>query len=178
MALGFTLELPQEANILLQNGNSFCPFLTAKKGQISTLWRTLPKFILWKIWLERNNKLFRETKNNPAHVATKIKAFFGDSAPYFCKVKNSKHLEPEEEQWIDHFKLKDQQQKTGNNLHQEIWEIRKKKQDFDDWKRKENMHIFFFDGAYKGNPYQVGGGGVLEIPTGHPELNFAWGIGT
>jgi hypothetical protein len=116
LALGFTFELPQEANILLQNWNSFCPFQTTKKGQISTLWRTLPKFILWKIWLERNNRIFRETKNSPAQVATKIKAYFGETAPYFCKVKNSKPLEPEEEHWIEHFNLKDQQQKQAATL--------------------------------------------------------------
>jgi hypothetical protein len=41
-----TLVLPQEVTTLLRNWNSLCPFQTAKKGQLSTLWRTLPKFIL------------------------------------------------------------------------------------------------------------------------------------
>jgi hypothetical protein len=52
LALGLqpkTLTLPQEATILLQNWISLCPFQTTKKEQISTLWRTIPKFILWKI---------------------------------------------------------------------------------------------------------------------------------
>jgi hypothetical protein len=180
LALGLqpnSLILPQEVTILLQNWSSLCPFQKEKKDQISTLWRTLPKFIFWNIWLERNNRLFRETKSSPAQVATKTKAYFGESAPYFYKAKNSRPLEAEEEHWIEHFKLRDQQQQTGNNSLQEAWEIRKEDQDFEEWKRKENKHIFFFDGASKGNPGPAGGGGVLVSPTGHLELRFAWGLG-
>jgi hypothetical protein len=172
-----TITLPQEPNILLQKWNSLCPFQTTKKSQISTLWRALPKFILWKIWLERNNRLFRETKSSPTKVATKIKSYFGESAPYFCKVKNSRPLESEEEQWIERFKLQDQQQQKGNNPQQENWEIKKEEQDFEEWKRKENKHILFFVGASKGNPGLDGGGGVLVSPTGHLELSFSWGLG-
>jgi hypothetical protein len=58
-----------------------------------------------------NSRLFRETKSNPTQVATKIKAFFGESAPYFCKVKNSRLLEPEEEQWIKSFNIRDRHNK-------------------------------------------------------------------
>jgi hypothetical protein len=168
LALGLQndLVIPQETSNLLQNWSSICPFQTKKKGQISTLWRVLPKFILWKIWLERNNRLFREVKSSPAHVATKIKAYFGESAPYFCKAKNSRPLEQEEEQWMAQFKLQDQRGKKDNNSCQEVWEIRKEKQDFEEWKTKEKKHILSFDGASKGNPGLAGGGGVLVSPTG------------
>ena len=79
----------------------------------------------------------------------------------------------DEELWIEHFKLWDQQQQTGNSSHQEDWEIRKEEQYFEEWKRKENKHILFFDGASKGNPGLVGGGGVLVSPIGHPEISFS-----
>jgi ribonuclease HI len=82
----------------------------------------------------------------------------------------------EEEHWIEHFKLQDQQQKQATTSPGN-WEIRKEEQDFEEWKRKENKHILFFDGASKGNPGLAGGGGVLVSPTGHPELSFAWGLG-
>jgi hypothetical protein len=145
-----TLVLPQEVIALLRNWNSLCPFQTTKKGQLSTLWRTLPKFILWKIWLERNNRLFREAKSSPAQVATKIKAHFGESAPYFCKAVNSRPLEMEEKLWIEHLNLRDQQQQTHHNSHQQEWEIRMEEQEFEEWKRKENKYILFFDGPPKG----------------------------
>lgn len=38
-------------------------------------------------------------------------------------------------------------------------------------------HSMFFDGALKGNPGAVGGGGVLLNPTGSITLSFSWGLG-
>lgn len=180
LALGLkpgTVALPQETNTLLWNWRSQCPFQVTKKAQLSTIWRTLPKFIIWKIWLERNNRLFREIKSNPTQVATKIKAFFGESAPYFCKVKNSRVLEPEEEQWIKSFNIKDRPQQINNELKQETWEIRMEEEDFEEWKRQRSKHILFFDGASKGNPRVAGGGGVLVNPNGQLDLSYAWGLG-
>ena len=100
--------------------------------------------------------IFREIKSSPTHVATKIKALFGESAPYFCKAKNYMPLEKAEKHWINHFKLKDQQQQTSNNPHKEEWEIRMEERDFEDWQKKEKMHFLFFDGASRGNPAYQG----------------------
>ena len=127
----------------------------------------------WKIWLERNNRIFRETKSSPAHVETKIKILFGESAPYFCKAKNSRPLEKAEKHWIDHFNIQDQQQQTNKNPHKEEWEIRMEERDFEDWQKKEKMHILFFDGASKGNPGLAGAGGVLVNPDRIPNFSFS-----
>jgi hypothetical protein len=110
LALGLqsVVIIPQDMSNLLQNWDSFCPFQTEKKGQISTMWRVLPKFILWKIWLERNNRLFKELKRSPTQITTKIQAYFGESAPYFYQTKNSRVLELEEEHWLAQFKIQDQ----------------------------------------------------------------------
>ena len=74
LALGLQSAVitPQDTSNLLQNWDSFCPFQNEKKVQTSTLWRVLPKFIFWKIWLERNHRLFKELKISPSQVATKI----------------------------------------------------------------------------------------------------------
>jgi len=114
-----TVILPQETITLLRNWSSQCPFQVTKKAHLSTIERTLPKLILWKIWLERNSRLFRETKSNPAQVAIKINDFFGESVPYLCKVRNSKLLELEEEKWIKSFNIRDLPQQIDNELKQE-----------------------------------------------------------
>jgi ribonuclease HI len=180
LALGLqsVVITPQDTSNLLQNWDSFCPFQTEKKGKISTLWKVLPKFILLKIWLERNNRLFKELKRSPTEVATKIRAYFGESAPYFFQTKNSSVLELEEEQWLVQFKIQAQGGKKDNNSGQEAWEIRKEKQYFEDWKTKEKKHIFSFDRASKGNPGLAGGGGILESPTRSMKLRFTWGLKT
>jgi len=100
-----------------------------------------------------------------------------EKAPYFCKAKNSRPLEQEDEHWIAQFKLQDKQKNKNNNSHQEVWEIRKEEQEFEEWKTKETKHILFFDGASKENSGLAGGGGVLVRPTRFLEISFAWGLG-
>jgi len=129
-----TFSLPQETSTLLRNCISQCPFQATKKGQLSTLSRALPKFIFWKIWLERNNRIFRETSSNPAQVATRIKAYFGESSPYFYKSKISGTLESDEEQWIKKFKIRDHSKQTRSKGKHETWEIWKEEEDFEKWK--------------------------------------------
>ena len=34
----------------------------------------VPKIFCWKVWLERNNKIFKEKAGTPAQFATKVKA--------------------------------------------------------------------------------------------------------
>jgi hypothetical protein len=125
-------------------------------GQLFTLWRALPKFILCKILLERNNRIFRETTSNLAQVETEVKTYFGESAPYFYEANKSGPIELEEEQWIKSFKIRDHSQQTGSKIKQETWEICKEEEDFEEWKLNINMHILFFDGASKGNPGVAG----------------------
>jgi ribonuclease HI len=50
-------------------------------------------------------------------------------------------------------------------------------QEFEEWKRKENKYILFFDGASRGNPGVVEGGGILVGPKELPKIRFSWGLG-
>jgi hypothetical protein len=74
----------------------------------------------------------------------------------------------EEKIQIEHLNLRDQQQKTHHNSHQQEWEIRMEEKEFKEWKRKENKYILFFDGASKGNPGVAGEGGMLVGPNELP----------
>jgi hypothetical protein len=97
--------IPKDTSNLLQYWASNFPFQLKKNSQTYALWRMLPKFILWELWLERNNRLFRELKRTPAQVATKIQAFLGESAPYLGQSKRSRAPEEEDEQWLGQFKI-------------------------------------------------------------------------
>jgi hypothetical protein len=95
LALGLgalTPSLPQDIQLLLSNWQALCPFRTTNQGHLTATWKALPKFILWKIWLERNNRIFREEKRTPAQVVVKINGLFSESAPYFIKTSNSRPL--------------------------------------------------------------------------------------
>ena len=39
------------------------------------IWQAIPKFVWWKIWLERNDLIFNNKNSNPENVAIKAKAF-------------------------------------------------------------------------------------------------------
>jgi hypothetical protein len=53
------VTLPDEIPNLLLNWQALCPFSLTKKDQLKSCWGYLPKFICWKIWLERNARVFK-----------------------------------------------------------------------------------------------------------------------
>ena len=125
------INLPPDTKSLLQHWDSPYPFKKQKRSHAFALWKVLPKFILWNLWLERNNRIFRDNKRSTALVVTKIHALFGESAPYLCQSKNNQTLEAPEELWLDQFKTQSHNGINVSTPNQEDWEIRKGKQDFD-----------------------------------------------
>jgi hypothetical protein len=39
----------------------------------------LPKFICWKLWLERNNRIFNEVERLPSQVAIKARTLLAEA---------------------------------------------------------------------------------------------------
>ena len=60
----------------------------------------IPKIICWKLWLERNNIIFRDERCNAARVITKFKALLGEALEANTAIKNEIDLNSEEEIWI------------------------------------------------------------------------------
>jgi ribonuclease HI len=171
------ISLPPDTRSLLHQWDSYYPFKTKKRSQAFALWKVLPKFILWNLWLERNNRIFRDNKRSTTLVVTKIHALFGETAPYLFQSKNNQTLEAPEELWLNHFKIQCHMGIKASIPIKEEWEIRKGKQDFANWKTRRKAHILSFDGASKGNPGQAGGGGIIENPLEATTINFALGLG-
>lgn len=57
------------------------------------------------------------------------------------------------------------------------WEIRLEESEFLTWRATLNEVCLFFDGASKGNPGVVGGGGVLLSTDGTIACTYSWGLG-
>jgi hypothetical protein len=68
------LTLPSMTSDLLRTWANHSSFSMRKKDLLKTGWMWLPKFVMWKIWLERNNMFFNEKICNPIQVAMKTKA--------------------------------------------------------------------------------------------------------
>jgi hypothetical protein len=86
MATGpqIALNLPPDTISFLLHWDSLYPFPVKGRTQAFLLWGLLPKFILWNLWLERNHRIFRDSKRSVAIIVTKIQALLGESTPYLC----------------------------------------------------------------------------------------------
>jgi ribonuclease HI len=174
---GLTPTLPQEILLLLSNWQALFPFRTTNQGHLSTLWRAFRKFTLLKIWLERNNRLFKEEKRTPAQVVVRINALFSESAPYFIKASNLRPLGQEEEGWIRHLGLHNVSTRGPSIPRTGSWELKMDKSKLEEWKNSLNSNILSFDEASKGNPGEAGGGGIISNPNENIILRYAWGLG-
>jgi len=155
------------------------PFSSHKKDKLACAWLTLPRFIFWKIWLERNSRIFRGISYTPLQVVIKIKSLLGDFLRFQPWQQIHPPLEPLEDSWITSLnpgllgKLPDLPPPQLAS-----WELRKESEEFRNWRKGLNRNSLFFDGASKGNPGEAGGGGVLLGPDENLIIKYSWGMGT
>ena len=140
----------------------------------------MPKYILWKLWLERNSRIFKGISSSPQQVVSKAKSLLGDTLKFQGEHCFKTSLQTSEEVWLS--SLNPELMKTlpysPSSPKLAVWEIRKEPGEFRDWRKKLNMNSLFFDGASKGNPGEAGGGGVLHDPEDNLLLKYSWGLGT
>ena len=121
----------------------------------------VPKAICWKIWLERNSRVFRDEENSSVKIAIKCKALLGELSEAKRQLKNSRDLDPQEERWLSQFHCPDPIPNATIASHAN-WEICLEENDFLIWRSKLKKSCLFFDGASKGNPGLAGGGVLLS----------------
>jgi hypothetical protein len=167
------LPLPQDIHSLLLCWTKLYPFQPKKQSVASRLWQAIPRFILWGLWLERNNRIFREKERRAPIVSARIRSLFGEWASAHRQSNYSREMEEQEELWRDQFQIQQQIGSKAKATTQEHWEIRTEKSEFDNWKRERKIHILSFDGASKGNPGQAGGGGIIVKPNAEVMVRYA-----
>jgi hypothetical protein len=84
----------EEVSSLFNKWALTSPVSSHSKDFLGFSWLILPKFICWKLWLERNNRIFRGIFSSPPQVEVKIKALMGDflrsqPAKFICSPLNS-----------------------------------------------------------------------------------------
>jgi hypothetical protein len=84
-----TVQFPPDIPSLLRNWTSLCPFPLKSKDQLKCCWMTLPKFILWKIWLERNARIFRNQSSTPPMFLSNPKPSWETASPSFGQTTNT-----------------------------------------------------------------------------------------
>ena len=92
-------SMPANTQELMKTWANISPFNTTKKDLLKASWMWLPKFIYWKLWIERNNMIFREKSSTPARVAASIRALLGEALEAKATLTNSSDLSSEEDKW-------------------------------------------------------------------------------
>ena len=77
------------------------------------MWMWIPKFVCWKIWLERNNRVFKETSKLPIQVAIKAKIMLAEALNSKPDLSNTATISAEEERWVKEFQLNLQSKETS-----------------------------------------------------------------
>ena len=126
----------------------------------------IPKFIIWKLWLERNNRLFRNVENPPSKVALKARVFLGEALDHKLGLSNAQPLDDLESIWLSAITSISQISPQAKQPKLADWEIHLEEADFIKWRCSLEGHCLFFDGASKGIPGPSGGGGVILFPSG------------
>jgi hypothetical protein len=128
---GAEVNLPEDIKSLLQHWDNLYPFQHRIQSQVAALWRILPKFILWNLWLERNSRIFRDRARSAPIVVANIQALFGESTPYICQSNYKGKPDEVEVLWLEQFKIRSAKEITTVAPSTEDWEIRKEKHEFD-----------------------------------------------
>ena len=171
------VEPPGNIANLFRSWASLSLFCLSKKGLLKTSWMWIPKFICWKLWLERNNRIFRDESCKPASVISKIKALVGEVLESNSTLRNEVALGREENLWLTELVSIQKNNPFPPTIAHSRWEIRLGEQEFIKWCSTLDDHCLFFDGASKGNPSAAGGGGVILGPGGSTVVCFSWGLG-
>ena len=107
------VNLPDSTMELISCWSSLSPFDLSKKNLLKTMWMWIPKFVCWKVWLERNNRVFKETSRLPIQVVIKAKIMLAEALNSKPDLSNMAPISAEEERWMKEFHLNTQCQETS-----------------------------------------------------------------
>ena len=94
------INLPGTIQALFSDWMKLSPFRLSKKTLLQTAWRWILKAVCWKIWIERNNRIFREQELHPSKIEMKANAILGEALDHNPSLKYANQLLPEESQWL------------------------------------------------------------------------------
>ncbi len=163
-------KLPGTMADLFSNWATSYPGPAPKNQTNKTAWAVLPKIISWQIWLERNRRIFRNTKQNHKILENKIKCQIKEC---LANIKDDSKLSQQDIIWGSILGLQFQPAIRNTPIIKD-WQIRKFESDFQDWIETQARHSLFFDGVAKGNPGKAGAGGVVLNPIGEKFHSYAW----
>ena len=146
------------------------------KASFKNCWKTLPKVMFWNIWIERNQRVFKDKAQIPEQIAAKTQALMGEIMNMSSFPKNMTKLSPDEVSWMQSFKINDLDTIMVKR-YLEVWEIRMDPTLFEISMKERKIFKILFDEASKGNLGATRGGDVILCLKGNIETEYYWNIG-
>ena len=94
------IVIPVNLQDMLKNWASSSPFCLNNKELLKTCWMWIPKFTCWKIWIERNSKIFKDKSRSSSRVVIKARAMMGEALEAKISLRNSSSMDVEEDHWV------------------------------------------------------------------------------
>ena len=95
----------------------------------------LPKVMFWNIWIEQNQRIFKNMYQNPEQAVVKTQALVGEILNASKISKNKTKLTPDEANWIGSFNISDLAIDTVKKPV-EVWKLRMDQTQFDIWMKE------------------------------------------
>jgi len=94
---GLNVSTPSQVKVanLFSTWRMHYPHMTQRKTTWNRIWKVVPKYVCWKIWLARNDQIFNSIPNSPLKVAAKAKALLLETVANH-PLKNDNMLLPKE----------------------------------------------------------------------------------
>lgn len=130
----------------------------SSNSSVNNIWRTLPAFITWTIWKERNRRIFLSEHENINHSLDTITQNVRQLILVRCKAEQDNQVSVRDLRILKAFKLENGRSMVTTNCQQEpnttsIFQ-----------KRPPSGFLKLnFDGASRGNPALAGIGGIIRV---------------
>ena len=131
------------------------------KPILEWIWRAMPKFVWWHIWLTRNNFVFQGMVSPPQTVTAKAKLLLSESMnSKSLKIEDPINWNVREKDWMASFNLRTS--KHTNTTNKSSWQLHIIL-NIEPWIQKQKVHTLCFDGYSKGNPGEAGTRGGFSL---------------
>ena len=136
---------------------------TSKNPLFKAIFKSLPKFICWKLWLARNQITFSNVHTPTEMVDKKDVGLLEEFFSYRYKTFPPTPISTPKSEWINSFFFPPSPTSPLPLPSRSNWQLHEEA-DYLGWCNTHQSHILYFDGASKGNPRVVGAGEVIIYP--------------
>jgi len=177
--LDIRINFEQPLLDFLQTLEKAYPYTTKNKVTIQRIWKCIPVFLCWQIWLTQNKCNF---KNQIPRIGKTFSKTWGLTSEILnvkgTTLADHSTLHQEERDWLNKAIINNNGQKGNKKINSgNIWKIRISGEKLTHLRKNQNRYYLYFDGASNHNPGKARVGGIILDLDGKKNVTYEWGLG-